>query len=98
MRFCKEDTFYLFEEAPGIKGKDPCNILAEWIAIDTLINLFSLEMKKKMLNKFREGKKGWDSPGTHPDGGILASLRKAVEKKDWISVANHAAILWNRQE
>ncbi len=73
-------------------------ILAEYTALMAMIDLFTLEMKNKLTIHFHQKKKGWDSPDTHPNGMVMSALQKAFGDMDWVSVANYAAILWNRQD
>jgi hypothetical protein len=68
-------------------------------ALEALVDEFSSEMKKKLIQKYlRDGYTGWDDPGNR--GVILEKLRDHVDRlvagePQEIDVANLAAMLWN---
>lgn len=71
------------------------NVGAELKALDTLVDLFSLEMKRKLRRKMGEGKSGWDDPDWQ-EKDIIAQLIIHVDKGDMVDVANFAMFKWNR--
>lgn len=65
----------------------------ELLALYRLNLAFSDAMHRKIVNKFKEGKRGWDDPS------IKEPLKKALlehfEKGDMVDVANFAMFIWN---
>ena len=64
-------------------------------AIDACVDEFSASMRKKLKQKFMEGKSGWDDPKWEKKD-ILADLVKHIEKGDMVDVANIAMFAWNK--
>jgi hypothetical protein len=73
------------------------DLMAEWLAIEEMIRVFSAEMRTKMFRHFVKGRQGWDNEKTHPNGSLELALRDATIKQDWVSVANYAMMLHNRE-
>jgi hypothetical protein len=71
-------------------------LLSEHVGLTALVDLFSLSMKTKLLKHLLAGKRGWDNPGFRPDGALKAALLGAINRENWVSVANFAAMLLNR--
>lgn len=70
---------------------------AELCALDNLHEDFTersnISMYSKLRKKYREGYGGWDNPSCRDN--VLKKLRKNIEDKDWVDVANCAMFLWN---
>jgi len=88
----KECTFVIQDTESAM------TLIAEFEALSTIVDMLSLRMKAELHSKLLKGKKGWESPETHPDLSIEKGLYGAFYRKDWVTVANYAAILWNRQD
>lgn len=58
---------------------------------------FLLAMGKKMIKKERAGAKGWDDPQVTSDATLTKQMRKNIDDRDWVDVANIAAILFYRK-
>lgn len=72
------------------------NIGAEIAALEACVDDFADKMKKKLREKYMEGKTGWDDPDwSHEDR--IAALEEHLEKGDMIDVANFAMFVWNNE-
>lgn len=65
-------------------------------ALDACVDAFAKEMKRKLQEKFLEGKSGWDDP-SWPREDILRQLQEHLKKGDMIDVANFALFAWNQE-
>ena len=65
-------------------------------SIRMLANSFSKEMKEKMLQKFNEGRRGWDDPAWTVED-VKKALIDHIEKGDPVDIANFAAFWWYKQ-
>ena len=74
--------------------KVSCGFGAGIRALESMVDAFCEEMKKKLIRKFPE-KLGWDNPEWRTDD-IKKQLIAHVEKGDPIDVANFAAFWWNK--
>jgi hypothetical protein len=76
----------------------------EELKIKQTIKKFADEMKKKMLEKFKEGYHGWDDRERFPDLLILGKLHEHVERlvhyrlSEEIDIANFCMMLWYRKK
>lgn len=71
-------------------------------ALNTLVDAFAAEMKAKLLQKMREGYRGWDDHGlsTKLGLGLRNHAQRAIVEEDpeqLVDVANLAAMLWNME-
>ncbi len=76
-------------------GECEHNDFAWMKALNTCVDAFALEMKKKLRQKFLEGRHGWDSPDW-PKDDIRRRMYEHIDKGDPVDVANFAMFLWNR--
>lgn len=74
------------------------NLLQETICLSEMVGAFSQEMRDKILKYLMKGRKGWENPEMCPNSRIYVSLRKALAEQDYVSVANYAMLLWNREQ
>lgn len=73
--------------------------LSEQLALMAMVDMFSKFMKAKLVSHLLAcDKGGWDDEARCPSVGLVSALLEAVEANDWVSVANYAAMLWNREE
>jgi hypothetical protein len=84
--------------------KNPCDRVAtdaelesEMVRLSAAVDAFASEMKAKLLEKAREGRKGWDNPALRNDiytamlaNGAGVPLAAGTEA----NVANFAMMLW----
>ena len=66
--------------------------------LDKLVDEIAEKMKKKFSNQAKRGYSGWDDHSEIPDAALKNKLLANVKRKDWIDVANLAAILNYRQD
>jgi hypothetical protein len=83
--------------ACGCRSVGECshNTFAEIKALEKLVDAFAGQMKKKLREKWMEGRHGWDDP-TCAKGiriGMLAHVNRGAGQE--VDVANMAAMLWN---
>lgn len=67
--------------------------------IEKAIDLFTNEMKKKMIKRLDDEYKGWDSRGLMPDFELMCRMYDKILKtpiEDSIDIANYAMMLWYR--
>ncbi len=83
----------------GCRSVGECehNTFAWAKALDACVDDFAEAMKRKLRQKFIEGKSGWDDP-TWPIEDVIAQLAAHVEKGDMVDVANFAMFAWNKNE
>ena len=93
MKFNTED----FVKPCGCRSVGECdhNSFAWADALDSLVDAFATEMKKKMRKKFTAGQTGWDNPAWKADD-IRTQLSEHVTRGDPVDVANFAAFWWNK--
>ncbi len=83
---------------PKITSTDIPTLPAEVLALKRLADRFAVAMKAKLLEKYYEGRRGWDRPE------LRDSIREALVEQtrknpiDPVDVANLAAFLWNLEE
>lgn len=84
--------------------KNPCDrvvtdaeLESEMVRLSAAVDAFASEMKAKLLEKAREGRKGWDNPALRNDiytamlaNGAGVPLAAGTEA----NVANFAMMLW----
>ena len=59
------------------------------------VDNFTHEMKAKLIKKFKQGYQGWEGAD---EKYLLQELKRHVEKKDWIDVADFAMFLWAKEK
>ena len=81
----------------GCRAAGECNHndFAWKIALDACVDGFAEALRRRLYQKFLEGKSGWDNRAW-PKEDILRQLREHVDKGDMIDVANFAMFAWNR--
>lgn len=62
---------------------------------EALQEFFEL-MQARMGQAATDGRSGWDNPLQCSRIKLLALLHKAVDDKDWVSVANYAMMIQHR--
>ena len=63
----------------------------------TLLTEFSTKMRRRLFEKWMEGKEGWDDAGWEVED-IIIQLRVSLNKGNMIDVANFAMFAWNKQQ
>ncbi|MFA5381932.1 MAG: hypothetical protein WC356_02115 [Candidatus Micrarchaeia archaeon] len=67
--------------------------------ITNAVDDFADEMKNRMLAKYDEGKRDWDScDNACSEDCFKRKLQRNVEEKDWVDVANFSMILHNAEK
>lgn len=97
MKFC-EDDFRVNCNCRSV-FECSCNDMVWKQSLDACVDAFADAMKRKLKEKFLQGKTGWDDPFWTKDM-IIDALKEHIEKgnEDMVDVANFAMFLWNRQE
>lgn len=88
-----------FDEKPCAcpKAKEcPPNEQAELQALDALVNKFAEAMKKRLREKYYEGRRDWDDPRYAI--GMMDALEAHATDGKWVDAANFAAMLWNMEQ
>lgn len=95
MKYSEED----FQRPCGCRSAGECshNDFAWMHALNTCVDAFAAEMKRKLVKKFLEGRTGWDDPNWTNEQ-IMQALKEHVDKPngDMVDVANFAMFRWNR--
>jgi len=63
-----------------------------------LLSEFNEEMIVKLDDADLNGRSGWNDPDQLSTGGLYNLFAKARHDKDWVSVANYAMMIWNREQ
>jgi hypothetical protein len=66
--------------------------------LDKVVDKMAELMKIKFTEKARFGYSGWDNHSAIPDAALINKLLANAKRKDWIDVANLAAILNYRSD
>jgi len=66
-------------------------------ALTELVDRFSLDMKRRLVTCWLSKKRGWDEPEMIPQDFLERMIHKNCDERDFVDVANLAAIAWNRQ-
>ena len=61
-----------------------------------LIDNFTSRMRSRMDLAHAKGKRGWNDEKIADKSQLLGTLEICLKEKDWVSVANFAMMLWNR--
>ncbi len=77
-----------YEENYKIVGRYCCSMDLDEV-VDQIANL----MKSKFDQKARSGYSGWENHSSIPDAALINKLLANARRKDWVDVANLAAIL-----
>lgn len=69
-------------------------------ALTALVDAFAVRMKQRLIEKWLEGKRGWDDPGLHccDEAATNINVQRNLGQRDYVDVANLAALAWNRQD
>lgn len=63
---------------------------------DEAVDSFAAAMHDKMAQARAKGKEGWDDPERCPERRLHEMCLAAVDRCQWVDVANYAMMLWNR--
>lgn len=67
-------------------------------ALTALVDAFAQEMKEKLIDQYHADWNGWDKD-QYREGIEKAFMEQTVrEKKDYVDIANFAAMLWNFEQ
>jgi hypothetical protein len=94
MRFSKDSID--LKDSIIFKVEEPMS--NETVALYLLATDFCKKMLAKLWKAQKNGRTGWDNPQILSNESIKGNLYRSIMDEDWVSVANYAAMLWNREE
>lgn len=65
----------------------------EIVAMQSMVDGASVEMKLRLIEKHAAGRRGWDDAKRR--GAIVEGLNRSIAEKRWIDAANLCVMLWN---
>ena len=65
----------------------------EVMALNTLVDDFAAEMKRRLIEKFNQGYRGWDNEDELD--AMMDRFIRCVREARWVDAANMSAMFWN---
>lgn len=81
----------------SMKGSDIRKIVSGFEADEMGVDRFSTAMRRKLTQKRKEGRGGWQFPDECPIEDLRTMLKEHIAKGDSVDIANFAMMIWNRE-
>ena len=81
----------------AMKGSDIRKIVSGFEADEMGVDRFTVAMRRKLTQKRKEGRGGWNIPDACGIEDLREMLEDHLQKGDLVDIANFAMMIWNRE-